>query len=198
MPRILDLLLILFASPILLPVILTTALLVRINLGAPIIYKQARGGLGGRIFKICKFRSMTDARRANGELLPDAQRLTTFGHKLRATSLDELPCFWNVLKGDMALVGPRPFIADYLPLYSSTQMRRHDVRPGITGWAQINGRNALSWEEKFALDVWYVENRSLLLDMKILFLTVAKVFQRHGVSANGDVTMPRFTGTKKP
>lgn len=196
MPRFLDLLLIFLASPILLLIGGATAILVRLNLGSPILYKQKRGGLNGKIFDIWKFRSMTDDRGADGVLLPDTQRLTTFGKKLRAASLDELPCFWNVLRGDMALVGPRPFIADYLPLYSKEQFRRHDVRPGITGWAQINGRNALSWENKFTLDLWYVKNRTFWLDITILFQTVRKVFKGHGVSADGEATMPRFKGTK--
>lgn len=196
MPRALDLLLIILISPLLLPLALIVALLVRWKLGSPVLYRQARGGFRGRRFDIVKFRSMTDECDPSGELLPDAVRLTRFGRFLRSTSLDELPCFWNVLKGDMALVGPRPFIADYLDLYTPEQMRRHDVRPGITGWAQVNGRNALSWEEKFALDTWYVDHRSFWLDVKILFLTVGKVFARHGVSAADDATMPRFTGTK--
>lgn len=196
MPRALDLLLIILISPLLLPLALIVALLVRWKLGSPVLYRQARGGFRGRRFDIVKFRSMTDECYPSGELLPDAVRLTRFGRFLRSTSLDELPCFWNVLKGDMALVGPRPFIADYLDLYTPEQMRRHDVRPGITGWAQVNGRNALSWEEKFALDTWYVDHRSFWLDVKILFLTVRKVFARHGVSAADDATMPRFTGTK--
>lgn len=143
-----------------------------------------------------KFRTMTDARDAGGVLLPDADRLTPFGHFLRASSLDELPELWNVLKGDMSLVGPRPLLMDYLPLYSAEQARRHEVRPGITGWAQINGRNALSWDEKFKLDVWYVDNRSLYLDIKILWLTVRKVLVRDGITAKGEATMPRFTGSR--
>ncbi|SFP63790.1 sugar transferase [Variovorax sp. PDC80] len=143
-----------------------------------------------------KFRTMTDARGAGGVLLPDADRLTPFGRFLRASSLDELPELWNVLKGDMSLVGPRPLLMDYLPLYSAEQARRHEVRPGITGWAQINGRNALSWDEKFKLDVWYVDNRSLYLDIKILWLTVRKVLVRDGITATGEATMPRFTGSR--
>jgi lipopolysaccharide/colanic/teichoic acid biosynthesis glycosyltransferase len=196
MPRIFDLLIMLIAAPILLPVFLITALLVRLNLGAPIFYRQQRGGYLGKRFDIVKFRSMTDQRDGNGMLLPDADRLTAFGRFLRASSLDELPCFWNVLKGDMAIVGPRPFIADYLDLYTQEQMTRHNARPGITGWAQVNGRNALSWEEKFAFDIWYVANRSFWLDIRILFLTVKKVLVRHGISADNDETMPRFTGTQ--
>lgn len=169
---------------------------VRRELGNPVFFRQTRPGLGGRRFDMLKFRSMTDAQGANGELLSDADRLTSFGRFLRATSLDELPGLWNVLKGDMSLVGPRPLLVDYLPLYSAEQSRRHDVRPGITGWAQVNGRNALSWEEKFRLDVWYVDNHTLWLDLKILFLTVRKVLVRDGISAAGEATMSRFTGQR--
>ncbi|WP_205750482.1 sugar transferase [Deinococcus fonticola] len=170
------------------------ALLVRFNLGSPVLFKQVRPGLHGQPFLMLKFRTMTDQRSPDGELLPDHLRLTSFGKFLRATSLDELPELLNVLWGDMSLVGPRPLLMEYLPLYSSRQARRHEVRPGITGWAQVNGRNALSWEEKFNLDVWYVENRTLALDWKILLLTVQKVFKREGISAQGEATMPRFTG----
>ncbi|QRF59013.1 sugar transferase [Variovorax paradoxus] len=169
---------------------------VRRKLGNPAFFRQRRPGLGGRPFNMVKFRTMTDARDAGGVLLPDADRLTPFGHFLRASSLDELPELWNVLKGDMSLVGPRPLLMDYLPLYSAEQARRHEVRPGITGWAQINGRNALSWDEKFKLDVWYVDNRSLYLDIKILWLTVRKVLVRDGITAKGEATMPRFTGSR--
>ena len=195
MPRFVELLLIVLFSPVLAVLGLAVAVLVRWKLGSPVLYRQQRGGLHGKRFDIVKFRSMTDARAADGTLLPDSERLTRFGKFLRSTSLDELPCFWNVIKGDMALVGPRPFIADYLELYTPEQMRRHEVRPGITGWAQVNGRNSLSWEEKFALDNWYRENRSFWLDVRILLLTLRKVFARHGVSADDDATMPRFTGT---
>jgi lipopolysaccharide/colanic/teichoic acid biosynthesis glycosyltransferase len=197
MPRFLELLLIVLVLPLLVPLGLLVALLVRLRLGHPVLYRQPRGGLHGQRFEIVKFRSMTDERDCNGDLLPDSIRLNRFGKFLRATSLDELPCFWNVLKGDMALVGPRPFIADYLDLYTPDQMRRHDVRPGITGWAQVNGRNSLSWEEKFDLDLWYVEHRTLWLDLRILLLTARKVFARHGVNAGEDVTMPRFTGSSR-
>lgn len=169
---------------------------VRRKLGSPAFFRQTRPGMRGRPFNMVKFRTMTDARGVNGELLPDADRLTPFGRFLRASSLDELPELWNVLKGDMSLVGPRPLLMDYLPLYSTEQSRRHEVRPGITGWAQINGRNALSWDEKFKLDVWYVDNRSLWLDIKILWLTVRKVLVRDGISAAGEATMPRFTGSR--
>jgi sugar transferase EpsL len=179
---------------LLLPIYLLLALLVRVNIGTPILFTQTRPGLHGNAFTMIKFRTMTNARDAGGALLPDAERLTCFGRFLRATSLDELPELWNVLKGDMSLVGPRPLLVEYLPLYSPEQARRHDVRPGITGWAQVNGRNAISWDEKFKLDVWYVDHQSFWLDMKILFLTVKRVFQRHGISADGEVTMPRFTG----
>jgi lipopolysaccharide/colanic/teichoic acid biosynthesis glycosyltransferase len=171
------------------------ALLVRLKLGTPVLFRQVRPGLHGKPFMMLKFRTMTDARGLDGALLPDAERLTPFGRWLRATSLDELPELWNVLKGDMSLVGPRPLLMEYLPLYTPEQARRHEVRPGITGWAQVNGRNALSWEEKFKLDVWYVDNRSLWLDIKILWLTVRKVFAREGISAAGEATMPRFTGS---
>ncbi|WP_366491823.1 sugar transferase [Alcanivorax sp.] len=178
------------------PVILLLAVLVRIKLGSPVLFRQVRPGMDGRAFAMAKFRTMTDARDASGDLLPDADRLTGFGQFLRSSSLDELPELWNVLKGDMSLVGPRPLLMEYLPLYSERQARRHEVRPGVTGWAQINGRNALSWEEKFELDVWYVENRTLWLDIKILFLTVWKVVKRDGISQDGEATMSRFTGSK--
>jgi len=179
---------------LLLPIYLLLAFLVRVKIGSPIFFTQARPGLHGNAFTMVKFRTMINARGADGTLLPDAERLTRFGRFLRATSLDELPELWNVLKGDMSLVGPRPLLMEYLPLYSPEQARRHDVRPGITGWAQVNGRNAISWDEKFKLDVWYVDHQSFWLDMRILFLTVRRVFQRHGISADGEVTMPRFTG----
>jgi lipopolysaccharide/colanic/teichoic acid biosynthesis glycosyltransferase len=172
------------------------ALLVRMQLGTPILFRQVRPGRHGRLFKLAKFRTMTDERDASGVLLPDASRLTPFGRWLRATSLDELPSLWNVLKGDMSLVGPRPLLVEYLPLYSSEQARRHEVRPGITGWAQVNGRNALTWEQKFEFDVWYVDHRSFWLDLRILLMTVRKVFVREGISAKGEATMPRFTGTR--
>ncbi len=172
-------------------------LLVRRKLGHPAFFRQVRPGLHGQPFEMVKFRSMTDARGPDGALLPDAERLTPFGRFLRASSLDELPGLWNVLKGDMSLVGPRPLLMEYLPLYSHEQARRHEVRPGITGWAQVNGRNALGWDEKFKLDVWYVDHRSLCLDIKILWLTVKKVLVRDGISAAGEATMPRFTGSPR-
>lgn len=167
---------------------------VRRELGSPVFFCQMRPGLHGRPFRMIKFRTMTDARGSDGRLLPDADRLTAFGRFLRASSLDELPELWNVLKGDMSLVGPRPLLVEYLPLYSRVQARRHDVRPGITGWAQVNGRNALSWDRKLELDVWYVDKRSLWLDLRILWLTLRKVLAREGISAPGEATMPRFTG----
>jgi len=176
-------------------VILLLMLLVRKNLGAPIFFTQMRPGLHGRPFRMVKFRTMTDARNAIGELLPDADRLTPFGRLMRAASLDELPELWNVLKGEMSLVGPRPLLMEYLPLYTPEQARRHEVRPGITGWAQVNGRNAITWEDKFALDVWYVDNRSLWLDVRILFLTIWRVVRRDGISAAGEATMIKFGGT---
>lgn len=169
---------------------------VRRKLGSPAFFRQVRPGLQGQPFEMVKFRTMTDARGPDGALLPDADRLTPFGRFLRASSLDELPELWNVLKGEMSLVGPRPLLMEYLPLYSPQQARRHEVRPGITGWAQVNGRNALGWDEKFKLDVWYVDHRSLWLDIKILWLTVKKVLVREGISAAGEATMPRFTGGK--
>lgn len=179
-----------------LPLLLLTAL-IRRRLGSPVFFRQMRPGLHGRPFMMVKFRTMTDARGPSGELLPDAERLTPFGRFLRASSLDELPELWNVLKGEMSLVGPRPLLMAYLPLYSAEQARRHDVRPGITGWAQVNGRNALSWEDKFRLDIDYVDNHSLLLDLKILWLTVRKVLIREGISAQGEATMPAFTGSQR-
>ena len=178
------------------PVVLVVSLLVKLKLGSPIFFYQKRPGLNGKSFEMIKFRSMLDALGQDGDPLPDEERLTKFGKFLRASSLDELPGLWNVLKGEMSLVGPRPLLVEYLPLYSKEQARRHEVRPGITGWAQVNGRNAISWDEKFELDVWYVENQSFWLDLKILFLTVKKVFVREGISQEGQVTMERFTGSK--
>ena len=169
--------------------------LVRSKLGSPVFFRQVRPGLHGKPFEMVKFRTMTSERGPDCRLLPDAVRLTPFGRFLRATSLDELPELWNVLKGDMSLVGPRPLLMEYLPLYTPEQARRHEVRPGITGWAQVNGRNAISWDDKFKLDVWYVDNRSLWLDIEILWLTVKKVLVRDGISAAGEATMHRFTGS---
>lgn len=176
--------------------VLALAWQVRRKLGSPVLFTQVRPGLHGQPFRMVKFRTMTDARGPDGQLLPDAERLTPFGRWLRATSLDELPELWNVLCGEMSLVGPRPLLMEYLPLYSPEQARRHEVRPGITGWAQVNGRNAISWADKFALDVWYVDHRSLLLDLRILWLTVRKVLMRDGISAAGEATMPKFEGDK--
>lgn len=196
MKRLFDFLVALFAILTLLPVIFVVAVLIRFKLGSPILFTQDRPGLHGKIFKMMKFRTMLDGKDKQGNLLPDNERMTPFGAFLRSTSLDELPGLFNVLKGDMSLVGPRPLLVQYLPLYNAVQARRHDVRPGITGWAQVNGRNAISWEQKFKLDVWYVDNQSFLLDIKILFLTVKKVFVREGISANGHVTIEPFKGSK--
>ena len=177
------------------PLLALLAVLVRINLGAPVFFRQERPGLHEKIFRLYKFRSMKDAVDRNGNELPDAERLSRFGSLLRASSLDELPELFNVLKGEMSLVGPRPLLVKYLPLYNEEQHRRHDVLPGFTGWAQVNGRNAISWEEKFRLDVWYVDHWSPLLDLKILFMTVKKVFIREGISAENQVTTEEFHGS---
>lgn len=179
---------------ILSPIIALVALLVRVLLGAPVTFRQQRPGLMGKPFGMMKFRTMTDARGPDGQLLPDGERLTGFGRWLRSYSLDELLGLWNVLRGDMSLVGPRPLLTQYLPLYSKEQARRHLVRPGLTGWAQVNGRNAIDWNEKFAYDVWYVDHRNLWLDLKILILTAGKVLRRDGISAANDATMPAFQG----
>lgn len=195
MKRLFDFLIALCAILTLLPVIVIVAVLIRFKLGSPILFTQDRPGLHGKIFKMMKFRSMLDGKDKQGNLLPDDERMTSFGTFLRSTSLDELPGLFNVLKGDMSLVGPRPLLVQYLPLYSTEQARRHNVRPGITGWAQVNGRNAISWDEKFKFDVWYVDNQSFLLDMKILLLTVKKVFVREGISADGHVTIEPFKGS---
>ena len=195
MKRTFDFLIALFVLIMLSPILIITALLVRSKLSPPILFTQDRPGLNGKIFKMMKFRTMLDGKDKYGNLLPDNERMTKFGAFLRSTSLDELPGLFNVLKGDMSLVGPRPLLVQYLPLYSTEQARRHNVRPGITGWAQVNGRNAISWEQKFKLDVWYVDNQSLLLDFKILLLTVKKVFVREGISADGHVTIEPFKGT---
>ena len=176
------------------PVFLILIYLIRKNLGEPVFFTQERPGKNGKPFKMIKFRSMRDAVDKDGNPLPDSERLTPFGKKLRAASLDELPELWNVLKGDMSLVGPRPLLMSYLPLYNDFQFRRHEMRPGVTGWAQVNGRNAISWDEKFAYDIWYIDHFSLWFDMKILFLTIKKVFIKEGISAEGEATMPYFTG----
>ncbi|WP_371347718.1 sugar transferase [Ancylobacter sp. IITR112] len=178
---------------LLLPVFLALALLIRAKLGAPVLFRQKRPGLHGRPFEIIKFRTMTNARDSAGRLLSDGERLTRFGRFLRASSLDELPELWNVLKGEMSLVGPRPLLMEYLPLYSPEQARRHEVRPGITGWAQVNGRNAISWEEKFAMDVWYVDHRSMALDMRIIVRTFSKVIKAEDISSRNHATMPIFS-----
>jgi lipopolysaccharide/colanic/teichoic acid biosynthesis glycosyltransferase len=196
MKRLFDLLASAFGLLILAVPLAVLAWLVRRKLGSPVLFSQVRPGLHGKPFKMVKFRTMTDERDASGALLPDARRVTPFGRFLRASSLDELPELWNVLRGDMSLVGPRPLLMEYLPLYSPEQARRHEVRPGITGWAQVNGRNAISWADKFALDVWYVDHRSLWLDLQILWRTVRKVLVRDGISAAGEATMPKFTGSK--
>lgn len=194
MKRLLDIVGAAFGIVLLSPVFLTLWLLVRRRLGSPVLFRQIRPGLDGRPFEMMKFRTMRDAVDANGVASPDADRLTDFGKRLRSTSLDELPELWNVLRGDMSLVGPRPLLMEYLPLYSPAQARRHEVRPGITGWAQINGRNAISWKQKFELDVWYVENRNLWLDLRILFMTVAKAVRREGITGENSVSAERFTG----
>lgn len=193
--RAFDLIASISALLILSPVLIVVAALVRWRMGSPVLFAQQRPGLGGQPFTMYKFRTMTDERDANGDLLPDAQRLTRLGRFMRSASLDELPELFNVLKGDMSIVGPRPLLTQYLERYTPEQARRHEVCPGITGWAQINGRNAITWEEKFALDVWYVDNASLWLDIKIIALTVWKVLRREGISAQGDATMPEFMGT---
>lgn len=196
MKRIFDLLVAILALIALSPIILLTVILVRLKLGSPILFTQDRPGLNSKVFKMMKFRTMLDAVDKNGVQLPDEQRMTAFGGFLRSASLDELPGLFNVIKGDMSLVGPRPLLVQYLPLYNKEQFCRHNVRPGITGWAQVNGRNAISWEDKFKLDVWYVNNQSFWLDFKILLLTVKKVFVREGISAEGQATMSAFTGSK--
>ena len=197
MKRMLDLLgsslgLILFS-----PILIAVSLLIWRQMGRPITFRQVRPGLQGKPFQMIKFRTMRVANAPDGSPLPDSERLTGFGRFLRASSIDELPGLWNVLKGDMSLVGPRPLLMEYLPLYSPEQARRHEARPGVTGWAQVNGRNAISWEEKFELDVWYVDNRTIWLDLKIIWLTIRKVFKREGISAAGEATMPKFEGEKR-
>ncbi len=194
MKRCFDLVLAVVALLALAVPLLVLVWLVRSKLGSPVLFRQVRPGLNGKPFEMVKFRTMTDERGPDGALLPDAQRLTPFGRFLRASSLDELPELWNVIKGDMSLVGPRPLLMEYLSLYTPEQARRHEVRPGITGWAQVNGRNAVSWEKKFALDVWYVDHRNWSLDIIILWMTVRKVLWRDGISAAGEATMTRFTG----
>ena len=195
MKRTFDLTASIFGLILLSPLLLTLLILTRVLIGSPVLFCQERPGLKGRPFRMYKFRTMTDSRDARGDLLPDCERLTPFGRFLRSSSLDELPELLNVLRGDMSLVGPRPLLMEYLPLYSAEQARRHEVPPGITGWAQVNGRNAISWEEKFRLDVWYVENQSFWLDTKILWATIFRVTQRQGISQEGQATMEKFRGT---
>ncbi|EOK5732193.1 sugar transferase [Vibrio vulnificus] len=197
MKRLFDFLASLTVLILLSPIIALVAWKIRKNLGSPVLFRQTRPGLNGKPFEMVKFRTMKDAVDAQGNPLPDSERMTPFGDKLRNSSLDELPELLNVLKGEMSLVGPRPLLMQYLPLYNLEQARRHEVRPGVTGWAQINGRNAISWEEKFKLDVWYVDNRSFWLDIKILLLTVKKVFVKEGISADGHVTIAPFTGQEQ-
>lgn len=194
MKRLFDILGALIGLVLFSPVMVILFLKIRSDMGSPVLFRQTRPGKGGRPFEMVKFRSMKDAYCPDGTPLPDAERITSLGRKLRSSSADELPELWNVLKGDMSLVGPRPLLMEYLPLYTAEQARRHDVRPGVTGWAQINGRNAISWEQKFALDVWYVENRTLWLDLKIIWLTIRKVVKSEGVSAAGQATMSKFKG----
>ncbi|MDH1801090.1 sugar transferase [Acinetobacter johnsonii] len=194
--RILDVVIASTALVLLSPVYALVAYKVKKNLGSPVLFRQTRPGLYGQPFEMIKFRSMKDALDTAGNPLPDSERLTPFGKMLRATSLDEMPELWNVIKGDMSIVGPRPLLMEYLPLYNSEQAKRHDVRPGITGYAQVNGRNAISWEKKFELDTWYVNNQSLWLDFKIMLKTVKKVLAKDDISAEGDVTMHKFTGSK--
>lgn len=178
------------------PILVVIALVIQCEMGSPVLFRQTRPGRMGMPFQMIKFRTMRDAIDADGTQLPDSERLTRVGYFLRSSSLDELPELWNVLKGDMSLVGPRPLLMEYLPLYSPLQARRHEVRPGVTGWAQVNGRNTISWDEKFALDVWYVENQCFLLDLKIIWLTLRKVLRREGIAAEGEATMSRFTGNE--
>jgi len=196
MKRLLDIVAALLGLILLSPLLLTIALAIRVSMGPGVLFRQERPGRAGAVFTMYKFRTMRDQRDASGEMLPDEQRLTSLGSFLRRTSLDELPELFNVLRGDMSLVGPRPLLVEYLELYTPEQARRHEVRPGITGWAQVNGRNALSWEQKFEYDLWYVENRSLLLDLKILLMTLVAVFRREGISQKGHATAARFEGSK--
>lgn len=194
MKRILDIIGAVIGLLLLSPLLLIVSLKIRRNMGSPVLFRQTRPGLHGKPFQMIKFRTMRDTTDSDGTPLSDSERLTRLGRFLRSSSLDELPELWNVLKGDMSLVGPRPLLMEYLPLYSPEQSRRHEVRPGVTGWAQVNGRNAISWDEKFALDVWYVDNRNLWLDLKIIWLTIRKVIKREGISAAGEATMSKFTG----
>lgn len=194
MKRFLDIAIIVLFSPFLFFLFVIVSILICCKLGKPILYKQVRPGIGGQPFTMYKFRTMANKRNKDGNLLPDIERLSRFGLILRSTSLDELPELWNVIKGEMSLVGPRPLLMEYLPLYSKEQFRRHNVRPGITGWAQVNGRNAISWEEKFAHDIWYINNHSIVLDLQIMFMTAIKVFKREGITQGGEVTVKKFEG----
>lgn len=196
MKRLFDLIGALSGMFVISPIILIVAVSILVRMGRPILFRQTRPGLHGVPFEMVKFRTMLSATDPQGNPLPDSKRLTPLGRFLRSSSLDELPELWNVMKGDMSFVGPRPLLMEYFPLYSAEQIRRHEVRPGITGWAQVNGRNAISWEEKFALDLWYVDNHNLLLDFKIIWLTLRKVLAREGISAEGEATMPKFTGNE--
>ena len=197
MKRLIDFTVALVALIVALPILLICALLIRLFIGKPVLFKQTRPGLKAKPFNMVKFRTMTNERDEHGNLLPDEKRLTRLGKFLRSTSLDDLPELWNVLNGDMSLVGPRPLLMEYLDLYTDEQARRHEARPGITGWAQVNGRNAISWEQKFNLDVWYVDNQSMWLDIKIIFMTAKKVLVREGISASGEATMSKFKGSKQ-
>ncbi len=195
--RLFDIVFSLLGILILLPVFVSIAFFTYINLGSPIFFRQIRPGKDGRPFQIIKFRTMTDLKNSDGVYMPDKARMTPFGHFMRSSSLDELPELWNVLKGDMSIVGPRPLLLEYLPLYSKKQKRRHDLCPGITGWAQINGRNEISWEKKFELDLWYIENRNFLLDLKIILITLKKIVFSEGISREGEATVPKFKGDRK-
>jgi lipopolysaccharide/colanic/teichoic acid biosynthesis glycosyltransferase len=195
--RLLDIVVAVLALILLSPLLAIIALLVRIKLGKPVIFRQVRPGRHGKPFRLLKFRTMAENVHGDGTPLPDKERMTKFGGLLRSSSLDELPELWNVLRGDMSLVGPRPLLVEYLPLYTAEQARRHDVRPGLTGWAQVNGRNAQSWDKRFELDLWYVDHQTMRLDLKILGMTVRNVLMRHGIAAEGEATMPRFTGSRK-
>jgi len=197
MKRLTDVIISVAGLVLLAPALIFLATLIKINLGSPVFFKQVRAGKGAKPFMIFKFRTMLNTTESNGHLLPDQERITPFGSFLRRSSLDEFPELWNVLKGDMSLVGPRPLLMEYLPLYSPEERRRHNMRPGITGWAQVNGRNGISWEDKFKYDIWYIENHSFWLDAKIVLITIKKVLMREGVSAAGDATMPKFTGNKQ-
>ena len=197
MKRLIDFLVSFFALVFVIPLIIVIIVAIRVRLGSPILFTQVRPGLYGKPFKMFKFRTMTFEYNEKGELLPDAMRINYLGSLLRSTSLDELPNLWNILVGHMSLVGPRPLLMEYLPLYNAEQAKRHYVKPGITGWAQVNGRNAISWEDKFALDIWYANNQSFFLDLKIILMTIKKVLLRSGISAQGEATMPKFTGSGK-